>query len=93
MLALRQAGQALGSWRLVDCTVVTTLEPSVMSAGALVLARVPLLVIGSWDVANGAVCSQWDLVRDTRLNHRIEVHGGVLAEETDALLRDYLASR
>lgn len=63
VLALRAAGQALGTWCLRECTLVTTLEPGVMSAGALVLARVPRLVIGSWDRHNGAICSQWDLVR------------------------------
>jgi tRNA(adenine34) deaminase len=90
ILALRQAGKALGSWRLEGCTLVTTLEPGTMSAGALVLARVPRLVIGSWDKYNGAVCSLWDVVRDSRLNHYVEVIPEVLMAETDALLNTYL---
>lgn len=92
MLALRQAGQALGTWRLDGCTLVTTLEPGAMSAGAIVLARIPRLVTGSWDRHNGAICSQWDLVRDRRLNHYVEVFPEVLIDETDALLNSYLDS-
>jgi tRNA(adenine34) deaminase len=90
LIALRQAAQALGGWRLEGCTVVTTLEPGVMAAGALVLGRVQRLVIGSWDPYHGAVCSQWDLVRDQRLNHRLEVVSEVLTAETDPLIGDYL---
>jgi tRNA(adenine34) deaminase len=92
ILALRQAGRALGTWRLDDCTVVTTLEPGTMSAGALVLARVPRLVIGSWDRYRGAVCSLWDVVRDRRLNHFVEVFPEVLKPECDTLLNSYLDS-
>lgn len=92
ILALRQAGKALGTWRLDGCTLVTTLEPGTMAAGAIVLARIPRLVIGSWDRHNGAICSQWDLVRDRRLNHYVEVFPEVLIEETDALLNSYLDS-
>lgn len=92
ILALRQAGQALGTWHLQGCTLVTTLEPGTMSAGAIVLARIPRLVIGSWDRHNGAICSQWDLVRDHRLNHYVEVYPEVLITETDALLNSYLDS-
>jgi tRNA(adenine34) deaminase len=90
LIALRQAAHAFGGWRLEGCTVVTTLEPGVMAAGALVLARVQRLVIGSWDPYNGAVCSQWDLVRDQRLNHRLEVVSEVLTSETDPLVSEYL---
>ncbi|MBU3063149.1 nucleoside deaminase [Nocardia sp. NEAU-G5] len=90
LTALREAAQKLGGWRLEGCTVVTTLEPGVMAAGALVLARVQRLVIGSWDPYQGAVCSQWDLVRDRRLNHRLEVVSEVLTTETDPLVADYL---
>lgn len=90
LIALRQASQNLGGWRLEGCTVVTTLEPGVMAAGALVLARVQRLVVGSWDPYHGAVCSQWDLVRDLRLNHRLEVVSEVLTTETDPLITDYL---
>jgi tRNA(adenine34) deaminase len=89
ILALRRAGRALGTWRLDGCTVVTTLEPGTMSAGAIVLARIERLVIGSWDARHGAVCSQWDVVRDRRLNHVVEVIPEVLESECDALLADY----
>lgn len=90
ILALRQAGKALGTWRLKGCTLVTTLEPGTMSAGAVVLARIQRLVIGSWDTDNGAVCSLWDVVRDRRLNHHVEVIPEVLMAETDILLDAYL---
>jgi tRNA(adenine34) deaminase len=93
ILALCEAGRALGRWQLEGCTLVTTLEPGVMSAGAIVLARVPRLVIGSWDTCNGAVCSRWDLVRDRRLNHFVEVIPEVLKAECDALLDSYLDAR
>ncbi|ABD12075.1 tRNA-specific adenosine deaminase [Frankia sp. CgS1] len=92
ILALRQAAQALGTWRLTDCTLVTTLEPGTMSAGAIVLARIPRLIIGTWDKYNGAVCSLWDVVRDRRLNHFVEVIPDVLKDECDALLDSYLDS-
>lgn len=92
IIALRHAGQALGSWRLDDCTLVTTLEPGVMSAGAIVLARIPRLVIGTWDRHNGAISSQWDLVRDRRLNHYVEVFPDVLGREALALLNEFLDS-
>jgi tRNA(adenine34) deaminase len=90
VLALRQAGQILGRWRLTGCTMVTTLEPGVMSAGAIVLSRLTRLVVGSWDVHHGAITSKWDLVRDTRLNHWVEVFPQVLQAECDALLASYL---
>lgn len=86
MTVLRQAGQQLGSWRLYGYTLVTTLEPCTMCAGALVLARLPKVVIGSWDREHGAVNSLWDVVRDRRLNHFVEVIPGVLAEDCEALL-------
>ena len=89
MLALRSAAAALGRWRLDDCTLVVTLEPCLMCAGATVLARVPRLVLGAWDPKAGACGSQWDVVRDRRLNHRVEVAGGVRADECGALLREF----
>ncbi len=92
ILALRQASRALGTWRLEGCTLVTTLEPGTMSAGAIVLARIPRLVIGSWDKYNGAVCSLWDVVRDRRLNHYVEVIPEVLKRECDALFDAYFDS-
>ncbi|MCV2393032.1 tRNA adenosine(34) deaminase TadA [Actinotalea sp. M2MS4P-6] len=89
VLALREAAERTGSWRLDGCTLVVTLEPCAMCAGAIVLARVPRLVLGAWDPKAGACGSVHDLVRDPRLNHRVEVTGGVLAEECAASLRDF----
>lgn len=91
VLALREAAATLGTWRLEGCTLVVTLEPCAMCAGAVVLARVPRLVLGAWDPKAGATGSVHDLVRDRRLNHRVEVVGGVLEEECAGLLRDFFA--
>jgi len=93
VVALRAASARLGRWRLDDCTLVVTLEPCVMCAGATVLARVPRLVLGAWDPKAGACGSQWDVVRDRRLNHRVEVVGGVLEDECGALLREFFEER
>ncbi len=92
VLALRRAAERLGSWRLEGCTLVVTLEPCTMCAGALVLARVDRLVYGADDPKAGAVGSLWDVVRDRRLNHRPEVVRGVLADECGALLKEFFAS-
>ena len=92
VLALRRAAEQLGSWRLEGCTLVVTLEPCTMCAGALVLARVDRLVYGAVDDKAGAVGSLWDVVRDRRLNHRPEVVGGVLDGECGAVLREFFAS-
>jgi len=89
ILALRRAAVLAGSWRLEGCTLVVTLEPCTMCAGALVLARVSTLVFGAWEPKTGAVGSLWDVVRDRRLNHRPEVYSGVLEAECAALLRTY----
>jgi tRNA(adenine34) deaminase len=93
LLTLRRAAETLGSWRLTDHTLVVTLEPCTMCAGALVLARVSRLIFGAYDAKAGAVASLWDVVRDPRLNHRVEVRGGVLEAECGALLRDFFAAR
>ena len=93
VLALRGAAAALGRWRLDECTLVVTLEPCTMCAGALVQARVRRLVFGAYDEKAGAVASLWDVVRDRRLNHRPEVLGGVLEEECGRVLRDFFAQR
>jgi len=93
LLALRAAATAAGSWRLAGCTLVVTLEPCTMCAGALVLARVSRLVYGAPDPKAGAVGSLWDVVRDRRLNSRPEVVGGVLAAESAELLRSFFAAR
>ncbi len=89
VVALREAARARGGWRLDGCTLVVTLEPCTMCAGALVLARVERLVFGAFDEKAGAVGSLWDVVRDRRLNHRPEVVSGVLAEESTNLLLDF----
>lgn len=86
VIAVRAAAAALGSWRLSGCTLVVTLEPCTMCAGAAVLARLDRLVYGTIDPKAGAVGSLWDVVRDRRLNHRPEVLSGVLAEDCAALL-------
>jgi len=89
MVALRAAAATVGQWRLSGCTLVVTLEPCTMCAGALVLARVDRVVFGAYDDKAGGVGSLWDVVRDRRLNHRPEVVGGVLAEESAALLDEF----
>lgn len=93
VLALRQAAATLGRWRLDGCTLVVTLEPCAMCAGATVLARVPRLVLGAWDEKAGACGSVWDLARDRRMNHWVEVVGGVRETECAELLRDFFDSR
>jgi tRNA(adenine34) deaminase len=93
VVALRAAAAVLGRWRLDDCTLVVTLEPCTMCAGALVQARVQRLVFGAYDEKAGAVTSLWDVVRDRRLNHRPDVLGGVLEDECAALLREFFAER
>lgn len=93
VLALRRAGEALGTWNLVGCTLAVTLEPCTMCAGAIVLARVRRLVIGAWDPKAGAVGSLWDVVRDRRLNHRPEVVAGVLADECGAVVEEFFAGK
>jgi tRNA(adenine34) deaminase len=93
VLALRQAGDVLGTWQLTGCTLVVTLEPCTMCAGASVLARVERIVFGAWDPKAGAVGSLWDVVRDRRLNHRPEVIAGLRAEECAALLTEFFTDR
>lgn len=93
VLALRAAGKARGSWRLQDCTLVVTLEPCPMCAGAAVMSRLGRLVFGAWNDEYGAAGSRWDLVRDRRLNHQVEVIPGVLAEECGLQVRRFLEER
>jgi tRNA(adenine34) deaminase len=89
VVALRRAAAAQSSWRLDGCTMVVTLEPCTMCAGALVLARIATLVFGAWEPKTGAIGSLWDVVRDRRLPHRLEVYGGVEQDECAALMRDF----
>jgi tRNA(adenine34) deaminase len=93
VLAMRAAARVVGSWRLDGCTLVVTLEPCTMCAGAVVLARVGRLVYGADDPKAGAVGSLWDVVRDRRLNHRPEVIRGVLADDSATLLREFFAAQ
>ncbi|OIV36619.1 tRNA-specific adenosine deaminase [Mangrovactinospora gilvigrisea] len=92
VVAIREAARALGGWRLDGCTLVVTLEPCTMCAGAIVQSRVSRLVYGAVDEKAGAVGSLWDVVRDTRLNHRPEVVAGVLADAGSALLTSFFAA-
>ncbi|WP_024366207.1 nucleoside deaminase [Arthrobacter sp. TB 26] len=102
MVAIREAaarlqeitargGSAGDGWRLADCTLVVTLEPCAMCAGAVVLARIPRVVFGAWDEKAGAAGSVFDILRERRLNHWVEVYGGVREQECAALLRDFFA--
>ena len=93
ILALRAAAAALGSWRVLDCTLYVTLEPCAMCAGAIVLARVPRVVFGCADPKAGAAGSVLDVLGEPRLNHRPVVEGGVLADECAELLRSFFAQR
>jgi len=93
ILALREAAERVGTWRLEGCAVYVTLEPDAMCAGAIVLARVARLVFGAMDPKAGFAGSLGDLVRDPRLNHRVEVQSGVLADEAGALLREFFKER
>ena len=93
VLAVRDAARQGGEWRLTGCTLVVTLEPCTMCAGAIVLSRLARVVYGAWDEKAGAVGSLWDVVRDRRLNHRPEVVPGVLAEDCAAALTAFFDAR
>lgn len=93
VLALRAAAEQRGGWRLDGCTLVVTLEPCVMCAGALVAARVDRLVLGAWDPKAGATGSVWDMVRDQRALHAVEVVTGVRAQECADVLRAFFDAR
>ena len=93
VLAIRQAAAAVGEWRLAGCTLVVTLEPCAMCAGAIVLARVPRVVFGAWDEKAGASGSVFDILRERRLNHWVEVFPGVREEESARLLRTFFGSK
>jgi tRNA(adenine34) deaminase len=93
LIALREGARALGTWRLDDCTLYVTLEPCTMCAGALVLARLGRLVFGADDPKAGAVGALYDVPRDPRLNHRVEVVRGVQAEACGEVLREFFRAR
>lgn len=93
MVALRAAGQTLGNYRLVGTTLYVTLEPCAMCAGAILHARIKRVVFGAWDPRAGAAGSVFHILNTDRLNHRVEIEGGVLAEECGMLLRDFFQTR
>ncbi|AWT44189.1 nucleoside deaminase [Streptomyces actuosus] len=93
ILAIRRAAEKTGEWRLTGCTLVVTLEPCTMCAGAIVQSRVDRVVYGARDDKAGAAGSLWDVVRDRRLNHRPEVIEGVLADECARVLTDFFRTR
>lgn len=89
IVAIRQAAEATDDWHLTGCTLVVTLEPCVMCAGAILAARLPTVVFGAWDEKAGASGSIYDVLRDRRLNHRVEVFAGVREDDCGRLLRDF----
>jgi tRNA(adenine34) deaminase len=91
VLAIRRAAAARGEWRLEGCTLVVTLEPCIMCAGAILAARIPVVVFGAWDEKAGAAGSLIDVLRDRRLNHRVEVIGGVREPECAEVLQSFFA--
>jgi tRNA(adenine34) deaminase len=93
VVAIREAARHVGEWRLSGCTLLVTLEPCTMCAGAIVLSRLERLVFAAYDDKAGAVGSLWDVVRDRRLNHRPEVLPGILARESTELLGEFFAAR
>lgn len=92
IVALRAAAATIGTWNLAGCTLVVTVEPCTMCAGAIVLARIDTVVFGCWEPKTGAAGSLWDVVRDRRLTNRVQVRGGVLEAECATLLRDFFAT-
>lgn len=93
VIAIRQAAEALGAWRLTGCTLYVTIEPCPMCAGALVLARLDRLVYGAADPKTGATGSLWNIVQDERLNHRLDVTAGVLESECREVIRTFFRQR
>lgn len=93
IVAMRRAAASRGGWRLDGCTLVVTLEPCLMCAGAAVQARLPRIVLGAWDRKAGACGGLWDVVRDSRSTHRIEVVGGIREDECSAVLKEFFATR
>ena len=93
VLALREAAATRDDWHLEGCTLVVTLEPCVMCAGAVLAARIPTVVFGAWDEKAGAGGSVYDVLRDRRLNHQVQVFAGVLAEECGEVLLDFFRAK
>ena len=93
IVVIRNAAKALGSWRLDGCTIVVTLEPCAMCAGAIAQSRISKVVFGAWDEKAGASGSVWDLLRDPRALHKVEVTSGVLEEECGAMLKEFFSEQ
>ena len=93
IVAIRHAATALGNWRLDGCTIVVTLEPCAMCAGAISQSRISKVVFGAWDEKAGASGSVWDLLRDPRALHKVEVTSGVLEEECGAMLKEFFSEQ
>jgi tRNA(adenine34) deaminase len=93
IVAIRAATQSLGTWRLDGCTLVVTLEPCAMCAGAIAQSRISTLVFGAFDEKAGAVGSMWDLLRDPRSLHKVEVRSGVMADESSKILQDFFQNQ
>lgn len=91
IVAIKSAARSIGAWRLEECTLVVTLEPCAMCAGAIMQARIPRVVFGAWDEKAGASGSMWDLLRDPRSIHKVEVITGVLEAECVGLLKDFFS--
>ena len=91
IVAIKSAARSIGAWRLEECTLVVTLEPCAMCAGAIMQARIPRVVFGAWDEKAGASGSMWDLLRDPRSIHKVEVITGVLEAECAGLLKDFFS--
>ena len=90
IVAIRRACEILGEWRLEDCTIVVTLEPCPMCAGAIAQSRISTVIFGAWDEKGGAVGSVWDLLRDPRSLNKVEVRAGVLAENCSTMLKEFI---
>jgi tRNA(adenine34) deaminase len=93
IVAIKSASRSIGSWRLEECTLVVTLEPCAMCAGAIMQARIPRVVFGAWDEKAGAAGSMWDLLRDPRALHKVEVVTGVLESECAGVLKDFFSKQ
>jgi len=93
IVAIKAASRSIGSWRLDECTLVVTLEPCVMCAGAIMAARIPRVVFGAWDEKAGAAGSVWDLLRDPRSLNKVEVITGVLESECSEVLTQFFADK
>jgi tRNA(adenine34) deaminase len=89
VIAIRAAATALGTWRLTDTTLYVTVEPCAMCIGAIILARIPRVIFGAWDPKGGACGSLFDLPTEPKLNHRVQVTGGVLEQESQALIQKF----